>query len=117
MKMQLLVCAHIHKEKKQIGCHSDCHKGDKKCQVLSPRGEKKRGGGDKYGPNTQNVTVTQLHTFNIELVYWQRQKQECTALYCNTHTFPHIQQSRACQGARKLFDCKSLSASCEADCL
>lgn len=115
MKMQLLVCAHIHKEKKQIGCHNDCHKGDKKCQVLSPRGEKKRGGGDKYGPNTQNVTVTQLHTFNIELAYWQR--QECTALYCNTHTFPHIQQSRACQGARKLFDCKSLSASCEADCL
>lgn len=70
-----------------------------------PVWRKEKGRGDKYGPNTQNVTVTQLHTFNVELAYWQRQKQECTALYCNTHTFPHIQQSRACQGARKLFDC------------
>lgn len=111
VRAQQLVRVHRHTHtqgQRHIGCHSDCHEGDKLCQVLSLCGPTRRG-GDEH-------TLIQWHKHthsNLEVAYWQRQRQVCMQFYStHAHTvkrcFWRIQQSRAHQGARKLFDSRSL---------
>ena len=105
----LCVRAHTRKQgQRQIRCHSDCHEGDKLCQVLSLRGEKMRGGA-QYGPNTHKVlygdTTTHIQTWNDLLAGRQADTHTHTVRRC----YWWIHQSRAHQGASKLFDSKSLS--------
>lgn len=138
VRTRLLVCAHTQKQgQRQIRCHSDCHEGDKLCQVFSLRGEKRRGGAE-YGPNTHKILYSDTTThLSTHIQTWNGLLAETetsvhagllhththTHTYKCAHTYTHtvkrcyrqIHQSRAHQGARKLFDSKSLFTSPKAD--
>lgn len=98
-RTQLLVCAHTQKQgQRQIRCHSDCHKGDKLCQVLSLRGEKRRGGAE-YGPNTQWHNHTPKHTHSNLKWLTGRDRDKCACHFsAHTHTHTHTQWSDASDG-------------------